>query len=343
MAVTIRDVAKAAGVSVATVSRSLHGMNIISAKTREHVAQVARELGYELPIRIHPDSRDRRIAVVLPFIGRWYFARIMEGIERVTREHGYEAVVLRPVDSTGEPMALADHLESFGIKGAIMISQLPSDNDLDILMKRKIPAVMIDMADKRFTSVTIDDVQVGRIATKHLIDLGHKKIAILTGDPNDPKNFSTPNDRRAGYHQALTAAKLPIDSKMEIHGDFTARGASAAVMRFLTQEEVPTAIFAASDEMAFGAMGAAKRLGLKVPEDISIVGVDDHDISETVGLTTVAQPIDTMAEMAAWQLIGRMNPESHQPIENYAMPVSLVVRQSTSAPGESAEETHAFT
>jgi len=330
VAVTIREVAQAAGVSVATVSRALHGMSVISQKTRDHVSAVALELGYELPTRPEPGIRDRRVAIVLPFLGRWYFAKALEAIERIVREHGYEAVVLRPLDSTGQPMAVADHLEHFSVKGVIIISQPPSETDIAALEKLQLPTILIDISDNRFPHVVIDDVQVGLLATRHLIAQGHSKIALLSGDPHDPKNFSTPNDRRAGYLRAMTQAGLEIRPEFQIFADFTARGADAVVTRLLVQEDIPTAIFAASDEMAMGAMGAARRLGLRVPEDLSIVGVDDHDLAETVGLTTVAQPIETMAEMAAWQLVSQMGNEAKQPsLQKHEMPVTLVVRTST--------------
>lgn len=332
MGVTIREVAEAAGVSVATVSRALHGMSVISQKTRDHVSQIAKEMGYEIPIRTGADIRDRRVAIVLPFLGRWYFAKALEGIERIVREHGYEAVVLRPLDSTGQPIAISDHLEHFAVKGVIIVSQPPSEADIAGLEKKGIPTILIDINDGRFPTVVIDDVQVGLIATKHLIDLGHTKIALLSGDPHDPKNFSTPNDRRAGYLQAMARARIAPQPEFQIYADFTARGADAAVTRLLMQDDIPTAIFAASDEMAMGAMGAARRLGLRVPEDISIVGVDDHDLAESVGLTTIAQPIDTMAEMAAWQLVSVMASD-RKPTKpaKHEMPVTLVVRNSTAA------------
>lgn len=330
MAVTIREVADAAGVSVATVSRALNGMSVISQKTRDHVSDVARQLGYELPRRPGIDLRERRVAIVLPFLGRWYFAKALEGIERILREHNYEAVVLRPLDSTGQAIAISDHLEHFAVKGIIIISQPPSESDIAALQKRETPTILIDINDTRFPRVVIDDVQVGLLATKHLINLGHTKIALLSGDPNDPKNFSTPNDRRTGYLRAMQQAGISPHVDFQIYADFTARGADAAVTQLLTLEEVPTAIFAASDEMAMGAIGAARRLGLRVPEDLSVVGVDDHDLAETLGLTTIAQPVDTMAELAAWQLVSLMSKEKpkSRPAK-HQMPITLIVRKST--------------
>ncbi len=327
MAVTIRDVAEAAGVSIATVSRALHGMTVISARTREHVINVADQLGYEVAFRPVTPRNAQRIAIVLPFIGRWYFAKIMEGIERITREHGIETVLLRMADSSGDAMSIAEYLSTFNVQGCIMVSLPPSESDMRMLHLQNIPTVLIDMYDNRFASVGIDDLTVGRIATNHLISLGHRRIAIVTGDPHEPKNYSTPNDRRAGYIEALNAHGIEIHPDYEIHADFTARAAADAVQKLFLLPEMPTAIFAASDEMAFGIIGAAKRVGLRIPEDLSIIGVDDHDISESVGLTTVAQPIDTMAELAAWQLVSRMTSSVQVTAQRVQMPVSLIERE----------------
>lgn len=331
MGVTIRDVAEAAGVSIATVSRSLRNHSNISEETRNKVQTVATELGYKLPQRNGGSKPTiKKIAIVVPFIGRWYFAQIIEGIESVMRERGIESVVFRPSSNSGEPLSIYEHLEHFGIQGVILVSKPMSEMDMAYLYRKNIPTVLIDMLDKRFTSVAIDDITVGRIATDHLINLGHQRIGMVSSDPNDPDEFSTPNHRREGFLQALKAAGIEFNPNWHLTADFTARSADAAVRGIFATGNMPTAIFAASDEMAIGVMGAARRMGLKVPQDISVIGVDNHDIAESVGLTTVGQPIDAIPEVAAWQLISRMEDNSEPP-GKFVLPVQLIVRESTAS------------
>ena len=330
MSVTIRDVAKAAGVSIATVSRALRGHPAISAKTTEHVVAIATELQYDFSSRVNvKNPKPIRVAVVLPFIGRWYFARVVEGIERVLFERGYETVLLRPRNSIGQPLSIAEHLDVYGVEGAILVSLSPDQEDFDALIRRDIPTVLIDIAEPRFTQIRIDNEVVGIQAAQHLLSLNHRKIAVVTGDPNDPLNFSTPNDRLRGFQKACKKAKLEIDPAFLLHADFTAKSAENVVMNILQREDRPTAIFAASDEMAFGVINAARKVGLRVPEDLSVVGVDDHELSDSFGLTTVAQPIDTLAEVAAWQLMSRMSTTTTTAIELVTLPTSLIDRNST--------------
>lgn len=334
MALTIRDVAKEAGVSIATVSRALRGHTSISERTRNHVQAVADRMGYTLPVRNSGQadaSSVPKVAVIVPYIGRWYFAKIIEGIDAVTRERGFEVVILRVADSIGTELPLSGHLDAFEVQGALVVSQHLSDSDYRLLQLRNIPTVLVDLSDPRFTTVGIDDVAVGRRATEHLLELGHTKIAIVTGDPHDLESFTTPGERRLGYLQTLRAAGIEPRPEWEIHADFTARSADHAVRSLLAGPDLPTAVFAASDEMALGVMGAARKLGLSVPGDLSVIGVDDHDVSEAMGLTTISQPIAAMAEIAAWQLLSRIS-GGNEFAGRITLPTELVVRESTAPP-----------
>lgn len=331
MSPTIRDVAVAAGVSIATVSRALRNHSNISTETTQRVQAAAAELDYKLPIRNTSNKRHtQKVAIVVPFIGRWYFAQIIEGVESVMRERGIEAVVFRPNTSSGEIISIAEHLEHFDIQGVVLVSKPISETDMSYLVRKRLPTVMVDMFDKRFTAVVIDDIAVGRMATDHLINLGHTKIGIVSSDPNDPDKFSTPSHRREGFLQALKIAGIENNPNWNLTADFTARSADAAVRGVLASDNYPTAIFAASDEMAIGVMGAARRVGLRVPQDISVIGVDNHDIAESVGLTTVGQPVDAIPEVAAWQLISRMENNEGSP-NKFVLPVQLIVRESTAS------------
>ncbi len=330
MAVTIRDVAKAAGVSIATVSRALRGHPAISAKTTQHVIDIATQLNYDFSARAASSNpKPVRIAVVLPFIGRWYFAKVVEGIERVLFERGYETVLLRPRDPVGKPLSIAEHLDLYGVEGAVLVSLSPDKDDFDALLRRQIPSVLIDIAEPRFTQVRIDNLAVGKQAAEHLTSLGHRRIVVVSGDPNDPLNFSTPNERLHGFRVTAVRNGVEAENILHVHADFTAKSADLAITPHLESDNRPTAVFAASDEMAFGVISAARILGIRVPEDLSVIGVDDHELSESFGLTTIAQPIDMIAEVAAWQLMSRMNSETAASIETVTLPVTLIDRHTT--------------
>lgn len=332
MAVTIRDVAARADVSVATVSRALRNHPSISERTREHVVAVANDMGYVLPVRsaqARVESTRPRIAFIVPFVGRWYFARVLEGAERVMHDRGIDLVVSRPMDSQGRRRALAEHLQDLAVNGAVAVAMPIGDAELDSLERVGIPLVMIGVNHPNVTHVRIDDVAAGQTATRHLLELGHERIGLVSEGPFEPWAFSASSDRRNGFLKALEEARIPWDPALEVHADFTARGAEAAVERLFEMQNPPTAIVAQSDEMAYGVMSAARKHGLRVPDDLSIVGIDDHDVAAAWDLTTVAQPVDTLGELAAWQIASRVLGDVTTEVQKLIVPTSLVVRNST--------------
>lgn len=332
MAVTIRDVAAKADVSVATVSRALRNHPSISERTREHVVAVAQAMGYALPVRSAParlDTARPRIALIEPYVGRWYFARVLEGAERVMHDRGIDLIVSRPVDVQGRRRALADHLQDLGVNGAIAVSMPLGNDELDSLERIGIPIALIGVNHPLASHVRIDDVAAGMIATRHLIELGHERIGLVSEGPFEPWRFTASKDRRDGFLKALQEARINWDPAYEVYADFTARGAESAVERLFEMPKPPTAIFAQSDEMAYGVMAAARNHGLSVPEDLSIVGIDDHEVAAAMGLTTVAQPVDTLGELAAWQIAARVLGDVGTELQQLVVPTSLVIRQST--------------
>lgn len=332
MAVTIRDVAGKAEVSVATVSRALRNHPSISERTRDHVVGVANAMGYVLPVRNAParlENTRLRVAVIVPFVGRWYFARVLEGAERVMHDRGIDLVVSRPVDSLGRRRALAEHLQDLGVNGAIAVSMALGDDELDALERIGLPIVMVGVDHAKATNVRIDDVNAGLVATRHLLELGHERIGLVSEGPFELWSHTATRDRRIGFLKAFEEAGVAWDSTLEVHADFTARGAQSAVERLFGLSNPPTAIVAQSDEMAYGVMAAARRHGLTVPDDLSIVGIDDHEVAAAWDLTTVAQPVDTLGELAAWQIAARLNGDEGGKVHQLVVPTSLVIRNST--------------
>lgn len=331
MSITIRDVAKHADVSVATVSRALRGHSSVSAATRERVEKAAAQLDYTLPYRpeINTHRRSSRTAVVMPYIGRWYFARVLEGIESVLGDRDGDLIIVRPFDRQGRRRNLLDLIAPGDVDAAILVALPAQDSEVLALQERGIGLSLLGSTHPRISNVTIDDTDTGRQATEHLISLGHTRIGLVSGAPFEPMAFTVATNRRKGFLTALANANIAWDPTLEVHADFTIRGAQRGVDRLLSLENPPTAIVAESDEMAFGVIAAARSHGLRVPEDLSVVGVDDHDVSEAWDLTTMAQPTQALGEVAAWQALSR----SEQPA-SVIMPTSLIVRGSTAPPAD---------
>jgi LacI family repressor for deo operon, udp, cdd, tsx, nupC, and nupG len=189
------------------------------------------------------------------------------------------------------------------------------------------PTSMIGLTTAGVPSVTIDDVAAARLATQHLINLGHTRIGTISGSPSQTP-FTAEFDREAGFAQAMSEANIQVDPMLEAYGHFSIEGGEAAMTALLTQAQPPTAVFALSDEMAFGALRALRAHDLRPGKDVSVVGVDGHDMAEYLGLTTVVQPVVELGRIAAESLLAQMREGAAQP-ESTQVATQLVVRSST--------------
>lgn len=348
---TIEDVAAAAGVSVATVSRAIRGLPNVALSTRERIERVADELSY----RADPAAarlatgRSRSVALAVPLLNSWYFSQVVSGAEAVCTAEGYDMVVMGVADEAARRALLADTTSIHRrVDGLVLVDLIVDDEDCELLAERELAVVTIGSSTARFPSISIDDVAVGTIATQHLVDLGHTRIGLIGGQREDPFGFHVPDHRRHGYEQVICRAGIEPDPAMFVVGNFSVLGGRDAMASLLALERPPTAVFAMSDEMAFGALLAARDHGIEVPADLSVVGVDDHDVSIVLGLTTVRQSVADHGSRAARLLIdqltsdsggggacdaafddafddGRVEPTVIEP------PVELVVRTTTSA------------
>jgi DNA-binding LacI/PurR family transcriptional regulator len=191
-----------------------------------------------------------------------------------------------------------------------------------------------------FSSTRIDDVGSAAMAVRHLVNLGHRRIAIISGDPSEPMHFTVPLQRRAGYRAALEAAGIEPDREAEAHGAFTVDGGDAATVELLSRRSLPTAIFAESDEMAFGAIRALARVGLRVPADVSLIGFDNHPMADFFNLTTISQDVRGQGRQIAQQLVDEVTRADEAPPVKMHAPTQLVVRGTTAVLG--AEQQPAF-
>lgn len=326
----IKEVASLAGVSIATVSRALRGFQHVSAETRKRILAAAEALAYPIPNppnrRIY--GRTNSVGVVAPYISRWYFAQVISGAEQALRETGLDLLLSNFSQMKGRERLFQHQLLKGRVDALIVISLPPTEEEFDSMLSLGIPIALVGMHHENCSSIAIDDVGAARTATQHLVNQGHREIAIISGSPKDPFNFSVPEDRRKGFMQVLAESGLAWLPTREVFGEFTMQGAERAVDELLARPNRPTAIFAQSDEMAIGAMRAIRRHGLRVPDDISIVGFDGHEFSEFFELTTVEQPVVKMGEMAAWSIMERLKSTSKE-FHSITLPTTLVVRNST--------------
>ncbi|MDA2944151.1 MAG: LacI family DNA-binding transcriptional regulator [Actinomycetota bacterium] len=333
---TIDDVAAAAGVSVATVSRALRGLPNVAPATRQAVVDAASRLDY------HADPAATRLAsgrtgtigVVVPLLGGWYFAQVVAGIEEICAEQGLDLIVMSA--------ASHEHLDRLAddsarlrrrVDGLIFVDYALADSHVDRFHDIGIEVVSIGAASGGFPTVGIDDRMVGEIATRHLLELGHTRIAVVgaIGDPRlDPFRFAVPRLRLAGSTSTLAESGLSLDASMVLPGGFTVDGGAAAGDELFSRADPPTAVFALSDEMAFGVHRAAREHGLRVPDDVSIIGVDDHEMSAVIGLTTIAQDVSGHGSTAARLLIDQLSAADTKAVEHICHDVTLVPRSSTS-------------
>jgi LacI family transcriptional regulator len=330
---TIADVAAHAGVGVATVSRVFNGHPNVADPTRERVLAAIRELDYR------PSSVARNlslrctfvIGVVVPFFTNPSAVERLRGIVAGLEASPYD-LALFDVESPDRQRRAFD---TFGrgdrADGLLVVSLVPPDVELVRLDAARIPCVLVDAPHPALPTVLSDDVEGGVLATRHLLDLGHRRIAFIGDKPPDRFRFHSTRDRTEGYVRELAQAGLSVRPDYLREGTqsrYVARNIAEDLLRL---PEPPTAIFAASDTQALGVLEAAQALGVRVPDELSVIGFDDVEAASYVGLTTVRQPLYESGRRGAELLLqalagGRL--DAHSEI----LPLELVVRRTTAAP-----------
>lgn len=328
---TIEDVAAAAGVSVATVSRALRDLPNVAASTRDRVREAAERLEY----RADPAAsrlaagRSHSVAVVVQLLNGWYSSHVVAGVEAVCAEAGYDTIVIGVGRGLHDRDVFAGSEAIHRRVDAIIFVDVPvSAAQLESLEQSLIVA-SVGHELPQIPSVGIDDVEVGRLATQHLIDLGHRRIGLINGPDTEP--FVVPRHRQAGHESALRAAGLDVDADLYVAANFTVQDGADALATLMDLDEPPTAIFALADEMAFGVLQAARERGIRVPEDLSVIGVDDHDVAAVVGLTTIHQDVAEHGARAARLVLERLAGHDVD-VEQVWAPVRLVARDTTGPP-----------
>ena len=305
----IKDVARHSGVSVTTVSHVVNGTRFVSETARLRVEEAVRELGYvpSAVARSLKHNTTRTFGMVIPNNSNPYFAEIIRGVEDRCFAAGYNVILCNSNDDPERQAAYLRVLAEKRVDGLVFVASGSDAVVRATLGEIKIPLVLLDREVTGMLNcdlVEVNHTVGGELATKHLLDLGHPRVACISGPPG----LSPSTQRRAGWKQALEAANVERKENDLARGDFTARGGYLAMQVLLKRKPRPTAVFVCNDLMAFGAMTAAREAGIALPEQLSIVGFDDIDLAafSAPPLTTVAQPKLQIGTLAAELLLERV-------------------------------------
>lgn len=328
---TSHDIAREAGVSQSTVSRTLRRDPRVDPTTAERVLEVAKRLGYapNTSARSLVTRHTGTVAVVVADITNPFYPQLVEALHEQLGRAGYRMILFNERTDVRGDGGLERLLYGGGADGAIFLSVTIDGGIADLLSASPVPTVLLNRdADGAVMDRVMADHVGGAVqVAKLLLSLGHKRIAFIGG----PANTSTNRDRLAGLSTTLAEAGLPLDPSLRRGGEFTHQCGFQWTTELLTDARPPTAIFCANDVVAFGAIDAARRLAIEVPARVSIVGFDDIPMAswESFSLTTVRQPLVDMARQAARILVGRIEGDDESDHNRVVFPTHLIQRATT--------------
>ena len=329
----LEDIAVAVGVTSTTVANALKGRGNVSESTRMRILQCAQELGYrpnELA-RSLAQGKTFTLGFLLPTIANPFYPEVAEAIERTASEQGYQMLLCNSYYDFARGRQHLERLVNRWVDGVIVMGSSMDPADIMTQFQRGFPIVLCDWQENeaaiQIPQVSLDFRLAGTLAAQHLISLGHKRMAIIFDQPQQTLRFE-------GFHSALLEAGLTLPPSMIQPGHSTLESGYIAAQRLIDAPERPTAIFATTDWMALGAMQAVQNAGLQVPQDISIIGLDDIVVSAHIRpqLTTIAIPKAQLA-LEATKLLFRLMNGTPNPLLAHLIKPSLIIRQSTASPG----------
>jgi DNA-binding LacI/PurR family transcriptional regulator len=332
--VTIYDIAKTAGVGKSTVANALTGKGKVSEATRQRVLLCAQELGYRpnMVARNLSQHKTLTIALVLPTIANPFYPEIIEAVENIMREHEYQTLFCNTHGDFALGRQQMERLMSRWVDGYIIMGSSMDIADVTRYFQQGHPIVLCDWQENEsplgIPQADVDFYRAGQLAAEHLLTLGHRRIAIIVDEPQQTL-------RMEGFQSVLQTAGIPLPDRLIQLGDSLLESGFIAAKKLLALQERPTAIFATTDWMALGAMEAVLDEGLRVPQDISIIGLDDIVVSAHLHppLTTIAVPKSQLAKEATELLLNQIDENGNEDLpESRLVEPYLVVRQSTSFP-----------
>lgn len=332
--VTIQDVAKTAGVSVSTVSRVLNGKVDVASETQDRILSVIEDLGYttNLAARSMRSQKKNLVGLIMPDIAYPFAIEVMKGVNRAIAESDFDLLVYTTGDVRKSGRAFHEQkyvslLTNSISDGVILVAPVAGEFNVDA------PIVSIDplVSNPNYSSVHATNYQGAMDAMEYLLGLGHRRIGYISGR----EELESSNRRLMGYRAALEKAGIPIDESLIASGDYTTETGASGARKLLGLENPPTAIFSSNDQMAMGVFQVAEEMGIRIPEDLSVVGFDNITESKYMGLTTVDQFISEMGYVATHMLLKLINNEKLES-DTYRMQTRLIVRNSCSEPVKTA-------
>ncbi|BCW69306.1 ribose operon repressor [Arthrobacter sp. NicSoilB8] len=336
--VTIQDVAELSGLSICTVSRALRHLPNISEHAMARVSDAAAELGYKASSaasRLAGGSTGS-VAIIAPTATAWFFARAVEAAEEVFADSGYDTVLISLRNRPSVQQKVFGDLAGLAqrVDGVLLLNIALGEAEMAALAGSGLAVASVGMHGVPWDNVGIDNEEAAHAATNHLLGLGHRNLAILAGSETGAPSLVTASERRRGFERALAGYGLTADPDLVIDAGSSIEGGRQAMAKLIENRRMPSAIFAGCDETAFGALMALREFGLSAPENVSIIGIDDHQMSWFLGLTTMAQPVADQGAFAANLLIERLhrsgfpNPPLAGPPSNHLLETKLVERRS---------------
>lgn len=327
---TIHEVAKRAKVSPTTVSHVINNTRFVSEALRQRVQRAMEELNYR-PNALARSLRlgeTHTLGLILPDSANPFFAEIGHAIEAAAFERGYSVILCNTENDPTKELLYTNVLENRQVDGMIFVATGGNHDALSNIVRNGLPLVVVDrdLGSLGLDAVTTNNHQGGMLATRHLIELGHQIIGCIAG----PSDLTPSAERVTGYCDAVKEANLEVKNTLLLRGDFHVPSGLEAAIRLLQQDPRPTALFVCNDLMAIGALHAAAQLGLRVPDDVAIVGFDDIELaSYTIPpLSTVCQPKQEIGQMAIELMLARMASPSLPP-QHKILPPQLVIRESS--------------
>lgn len=335
---TIADVAKHAGVGLGTVSRVLNGSPQVRAATRSKVEAAIEDLGYRPnPLaRSLSLGRNHTVGVIVPFFTHPSAVARLRGVVAALTGSAFDLVLFNVASPFHPDQPFHTLTGPHRADGLLVLSLPVPPNDLERLRRTRVPVVLVDSRAEGVPVVVTDHRAGGRLATEHLVDLGHRRIAFIGEDPTDAFGSATRSGRELGYRQVLRERGIPVRRSLVRHSPHGHDDAAALTRELLAGPEPPTAIFAGSDVQALGALAAAADAGCTVPAQLSVIGYDDIDLAAYAGLTTIRQPLFDSGFLGARLLLDALETGSLPAPEVTELPLELVSRTTTAVPARGA-------
>ncbi len=331
MAPKIKDVARKAGVSVTTVSRVLNGERYVKDDMKEKVNRAIAELGYT-PSHIARSlvrKKTNLIGVIIPDITSSFYSTILSNIETTASLNDYNLMVCNIVEDADKELNYLQMCKEMRVDGIIIMHEKMNDDIREFIRKIDVPIIFssVKPVDQDHVSVIIDDYAAAYEATRYLIELGHERVALIGGDMRD---VTSGQNRYIGYLRALADSGIPVDERYIRFGDYKTTSGYELMKEIVACDPRPTAVFAVSDDMAVGAMNCLHDLGMKVPEDLSVMGFDGSLLTELVRprLSSMEQPIRELGKVTVDALLAMIDGKENRPREDIILGHKLAARES---------------